>query len=220
MNPYTDTKLLLEWIVKNKRECACEDMVRADHLEEEIQSGRLSVPPPGDGLLACPFCGEAAQETPHPGGNGIQVGCVNDQCPTHPYRYGIAAHRKHIYEDWNTRSAIANYPVVNAGVVEALNIGIKWMEWWVNNQSCDCEYGHVCGWLERERELKQMKAAIANVGGGCDPVIERDRLCCTAIVNTQYQSDCLKLNVTELLKEVERLRALPAAPSGEEKVDE
>jgi hypothetical protein len=42
-----------------------------------------------------------------------------------------------------------------------------------------------------------------------DPAIERDRLWCTAIVNTQYQSDCLKLNVAELLAEVDRLRALP-----------
>jgi len=44
---------------------------------------------------------------------------------------------------------------------------------------------------------------------GCDPVIERDRLWCRAIVNTQYQSDCLKLNVGELLAEVERLRFEP-----------
>lgn len=77
-----------------------------DNVIDEIVSGRLDAQPAevnAEGLAFCPFCGEPAQESPHPGGNGIKVGCVNDQCSVRPYRYGIAAHRDWIYRDWNTR---------------------------------------------------------------------------------------------------------------------
>ena len=45
---------------------------------------------------------------------------------------------------------------------EALEIGIKWMEWWINQEFCDCdEYGHICGKPERKKELEQMKKALS-----------------------------------------------------------
>lgn len=47
------------------------------------------------------------------------------------------------------------------------------------------------------------------LSGGADPVIERDNLWRKAIENTQYKSDCLKLNVFALLAEVHRLCKAP-----------
>jgi hypothetical protein len=44
-------------------------------------------------------------------------------------------------------------------VVEALDIGIKWMQGWLDEHCCECENGHYCGRQARERELEQMKQA-------------------------------------------------------------
>lgn len=65
--------------------------------------------------------------------------------------------------------------------------------------------------LNRLADQGTFDSPVAN-----DPVIERDRLWCMAIVAKQYVSDCLKINVSELLAEVERLRgsALPVANEG------
>ena len=45
----------------------------------------------------------------------------------------------------------------------AIDIGSKWMLWWLDQEECACEYGHTCGRDERITELGQMEAALAKV---------------------------------------------------------
>ena len=45
---------------------------------------------------------------------------------------------------------------------EATEVGIKWMQDWVDQSLCDCEYGHTCGLPERKAEIEMMKQALSN----------------------------------------------------------
>lgn len=48
-------------------------------------------------------------------------------------------------------------------LLESAKLGIQWMEWWLEQEGCECEDSdfHVCGKRERHRELEAMKAAVA-----------------------------------------------------------
>lgn len=49
----------------------------------------------------------------------------------------------------------------NERLRESLKIGVEWMEFWLNEDICDCEDGvHICGRNEREKELRIMKQAL------------------------------------------------------------
>lgn len=50
-------------------------------------------------------------------------------------------------------------------LLSAAKTGEKWMRWWLEQDECECEYGHTCGKLERMCELEQMEAAIAKAEG-------------------------------------------------------
>lgn len=50
-------------------------------------------------------------------------------------------------------------------LLSAAKTGAKWMRWWLEQDECECEYGHTCGKPERTRELEQMEAAIAKAEG-------------------------------------------------------
>lgn len=50
-------------------------------------------------------------------------------------------------------------------LLSAAKTGAKWMRWWLEQDECECEYGHTCGKLERMCELEQMEAAIAKAEG-------------------------------------------------------
>lgn len=50
-------------------------------------------------------------------------------------------------------------------LLSAAKTGAKWMRWWLEQDECECEYGHTCGKNERLRELKQIEAAIAAAEG-------------------------------------------------------
>lgn len=42
-----------------------------------------------------------------------------------------------------------------------LRTAIKWMEWWLDQNECECEDGlHHCGRTERLKELQSMKKAL------------------------------------------------------------
>lgn len=43
---------------------------------------------------------------------------------------------------------------------DALKIGIEWMEYWLNQDECDCGEHHICGKPQREEELKFMKKVL------------------------------------------------------------
>jgi hypothetical protein len=51
------------------------------------------------------------------------------------------------------------------GLLSAAKTGAKWMRWWLEQNECECEYGHTCGKTERMRELEEMEAAIAKAEG-------------------------------------------------------
>ena len=42
----------------------------------------------------------------------------------------------------------------------AAKVGAKWMRWWLEQNECECEYGHTCGRKERQHELEQIERAI------------------------------------------------------------
>lgn len=42
----------------------------------------------------------------------------------------------------------------------AVKIGATWMRWWLQNQECDCEAGHICGRQDRLIELEQMDSIL------------------------------------------------------------
>ena len=45
---------------------------------------------------------------------------------------------------------------------EVGEMGIRWLEFWLSHHECECEDGlHQCGRIEREEELKQMKAVVS-----------------------------------------------------------
>jgi len=48
----------------------------------------------------------------------------------------------------------------SCSLLDAARIAAKWMEWWLAETECECEYGHTCGKIQRENELRQIKAAI------------------------------------------------------------
>ena len=74
---------------------------------------------------------------------------------------------------------------------KALEIGIKWMEWWLNQEFCDCdEYGHVCGKYERKKELEQMKKALSE---SC-PWMEYQKLKIVFDILQQLDESCPYIN--------------------------
>lgn len=55
----------------------------------------------------------------------------------------------------------------NAKLRAALEVAVHWMQFWLDQQECDCpEIYHTCGRYDRERELEQMKDALAKLEGG------------------------------------------------------
>ena len=49
----------------------------------------------------------------------------------------------------------------NEQLREMVAIGAKWMEWWLNEDMCDCEgIYHTCGRDERKKELERMKQVL------------------------------------------------------------
>lgn len=59
---------------------------------------------------------------------------------------------------------VAKSPACNA-LLSAAKTGAKWMEWWLDQQECECEGGHFCGKDERMNELRIMKRDIAAFEG-------------------------------------------------------
>lgn len=57
----------------------------------------------------------------------------------------------------------ANAKLVAAApeLLTAVEIGVRWMEWWLTQNECECEDQHKCGKSERQHELNIMKAALA-----------------------------------------------------------
>lgn len=39
----------------------------------------------------------------------------------------------------------------------------KWMRWWIDQNDCDCEGIHVCGLIERSRELEGLERIIGEM---------------------------------------------------------
>jgi len=50
-------------------------------------------------------------------------------------------------------------------LLSAAKTGAHWMRWWLEQNECECEYGHICGRNERERELKEIEGVIAKYDG-------------------------------------------------------
>lgn len=46
-------------------------------------------------------------------------------------------------------------------LARALKPAIRWMQEWLDEDLCECEYGHTCGKNERQAELEQMKQALS-----------------------------------------------------------
>lgn len=46
------------------------------------------------------------------------------------------------------------------GLVEALESTGKWMEFWLEEDLCDCEGAHICGKTERRNELAIIKELL------------------------------------------------------------
>ncbi len=45
-------------------------------------------------------------------------------------------------------------------LLAAAKTGAQWMRWWLDQDECECEYGHSCGKIERTAELKEIERAI------------------------------------------------------------
>lgn len=63
-----------------------------------------------------------------------------------------------------------NHPDMNLiaaapDLLESLQVTVKWMEWWLSQQICECEADHVCGKKERQQELDNARSAIAKALG-------------------------------------------------------
>lgn len=52
-----------------------------------------------------------------------------------------------------------------AALLAALQVSMRWMEWWLSHDLCECEGNHVCGKTERQAELDGCRAAIAKALG-------------------------------------------------------
>lgn len=53
-----------------------------------------------------------------------------------------------------------------AAMREALEIAASWMQWWLENEPCECDAtGHICGLRDRQKELKQIKEALSSFAG-------------------------------------------------------
>lgn len=52
-----------------------------------------------------------------------------------------------------------------AALRKAAKLGEKWMNWWLQQNECECDGDHVCGRPERQRELDQIRAALASTAG-------------------------------------------------------
>ncbi|GEM_PF-4290586 len=41
----------------------------------------------------------------------------------------------------------------------------NWMQWWLNENECDCIDGHICGRIERQKELDEFYRALNEFKG-------------------------------------------------------
>lgn len=46
-------------------------------------------------------------------------------------------------------------------LLEALKKTTAWMQWWLDQNECECEQGHTCGKTQRQNDLDSANAAIA-----------------------------------------------------------
>lgn len=51
----------------------------------------------------------------------------------------------------------------NIGIVDAAKLAAKWMKQWLDDDLCDCGDIHICGRIERIKELRQIEKAIQAV---------------------------------------------------------
>lgn len=49
--------------------------------------------------------------------------------------------------------------------ISALSVTTTWMEWWINQQECDCENEHRCGLRARQQELEEAQRILATLEG-------------------------------------------------------
>ncbi len=50
-------------------------------------------------------------------------------------------------------------------LLAAAKTGAQWMRWWLDQDECECEYGHSCGKIARMAELKEIERAITAAEG-------------------------------------------------------
>jgi hypothetical protein len=51
-------------------------------------------------------------------------------------------------------------------VVEAAKVLAKWMQWWLDENLCECDGIHTCGRTQREQELNKFRQALAELEEG------------------------------------------------------
>lgn len=66
-------------------------------------------------------------------------------------------------EAWagDMRRQVAELNTEAAAMREAVELGARWMQWWLDQDECDCEDGHHCGRNERQKELDSINAALS-----------------------------------------------------------
>jgi len=64
-----------------------------------------------------------------------------------------------VSERWEATVRVAEARV--AALETAATVALKWMDWWLNEDMCECEgIGHRCGWSERKAEADTLRAAL------------------------------------------------------------
>lgn len=53
-------------------------------------------------------------------------------------------------------------------LIESAEVCANWMQRWLDQEECECEYGHSCGKAERARELARLYNAIEAMRKGGD----------------------------------------------------
>jgi len=94
--------------------------------------------------------------------------CVRESCKYHLYR-DTNEECKSCIQDSNY--VPQNFPKADVyslladvrAMVEQSVIAAKWMQWWLDNNECDCEEYHICGRTERKRELEALRESIQKV---------------------------------------------------------
>lgn len=74
---------------------------------------------------------------------------------------------KEWFEKWLQQRAALQYWLQRVrkleAVVEASKILAKWMQWWLDENLCECNGIHICGRTQREQELNEFKKALAEL---------------------------------------------------------